>query len=108
MICYIPARSGSKRIKNKNIKILSGKPIIIHTINQIKKLKFIKQIYVSTDSKKIKKIVSKYKIETLDLRKKELSKDKTNFIQLIRHDIDRYAKKIIPMKYCLYCHKCIS
>lgn len=93
MICYIPARAGSKRIKNKNIKRLFGKPVIVHTINQIKKLKFIKQIYVSTDSEKIKKILSKYKIETLDLRKKELSKDKTNFIQLIRHDIDRYAKK---------------
>ena len=75
MICYIPARSGSKRIKNKNIKILSGKPIIIHTINQIKKLKFIKQIY-GLQIQKNKKIVSKYKIETLDLRKKNCQKIK--------------------------------
>ena len=93
MICYIPARSGSKRIKNKNIKKLYGKPVIIRTIDKIKKLKFIKKIYVSTDSKKIKKLLFKENIETLELRKKNLSTDKSNFIQLIRYDIDRFVKK---------------
>ena len=70
MICYIPARIGSKRIKEKNIKKLNNLPVIGHVIREVKKLKFIKKIYVSTDSKKIKKIVEKIGAETLDLRKK--------------------------------------
>ena len=71
MIVYIPARSGSKRIKNKNIKLLDGKPLITHVINIAKKLNFISNIFVSTDSSKIANICNKQGIETLKLRKKE-------------------------------------
>ena len=39
MIAIIPARSGSKRIKNKNIKLFKGKPIIYWVINELKKIK---------------------------------------------------------------------
>lgn len=37
-ICIIPARSGSKRIKNKNIKLIENKPLIVHTIEIAKSL----------------------------------------------------------------------
>ena len=70
MIAYIPARLGSKRIKQKNIKKLNGKPLIAHVIENLKKLKFIEKICVSTESNKIKKIVTKYNVITLKLRKK--------------------------------------
>ena len=53
---YIPARKNSIRIKNKNIKFLNGKPLIDYTLEAAKKSKFIKYIYVSTDSNKIKSI----------------------------------------------------
>ena len=52
-ICIIPARSGSKRIKNKNIRIFHNKPIIYYSIRSAKKTKLFNKIYVSTDSKKI-------------------------------------------------------
>ena len=45
----IPARSGSKSIKNKNIKSFSGKPLIAHTIIIAKKLKKVKKIIFSSD-----------------------------------------------------------
>ena len=38
-ICLIPARSGSKRIKNKNIKMFHGKPIIAYAIDNAIKSK---------------------------------------------------------------------
>ena len=60
MFAYIPARSGSKRILNKNIKLFKGKPIILYVIENLKKLNFIDEIYVSTDSIKIQKKVKKY------------------------------------------------
>ena len=58
-LAYIPARKNSLRIKNKNILNLEGKPLITHTLSAAKKSKYINDIYVSTDSNKIKTIVIK-------------------------------------------------
>ena len=55
-ICIIPARSGSKRIKNKNIKRFGGKPIISYAIRLAQSSGLFKRIVVSTDSYKISKI----------------------------------------------------
>ena len=44
VLAVIPARSGSKRVKNKNIKSLGGKPLIAHTILSAKKSKYINDI----------------------------------------------------------------
>ena len=52
----IPARSGSKGLKNKNIKPFLGIPLLVHSINFAKKLKFINKIILSTDSNKYKQI----------------------------------------------------
>ena len=62
-IAIIPARAGSKRIKNKNIKIFKGKPMVAWTIIAAKKSKIFNHILVSTDSKKISKIAVKYGAE---------------------------------------------
>ena len=51
-ILIIPARSGSKRIKNKNIKKLGGKPIIYWAIKAAKQSRLFNEIHISTDSKK--------------------------------------------------------
>ena len=52
-ICIIPARKGSKRIKNKNIKLFAGKPLISYVIRIAKKSKLFSRVIVSTDSKKL-------------------------------------------------------
>ena len=53
IICILPARGGSQRIKNKNILKLFGKPIISYSIQTAIKSNLFNEIYVSTDSKKI-------------------------------------------------------
>ena len=53
-IAIIPARGGSKRIKNKNIKLFRGKPMIYWTIKAAKKSKLFDEIFVDTDSNRIK------------------------------------------------------
>jgi len=83
MIAIIPARSGSKRIKNKNIKLFKGKPIIYWVINELKKNKKIKKIVVSSDSKKILNIAKKFGADTLLKRSKKLSDDKTPFQNVV-------------------------
>ena len=59
IVGIIPARKNSKRIKNKNIKLLNGKPLIEYTIIEAKKSKLLDKIIVSTDSPIIKKISGK-------------------------------------------------
>ena len=55
IVCFIFARGGSQGLKNKNIKILNGKPLIAYSIEKAKKINMISDIIVSTDSKKIEK-----------------------------------------------------
>ena len=55
-VAIIPARKGSKRIKNKNIKLFNGKPIIAWSIEEAKKTKIFDEIIVTTDCEKIARI----------------------------------------------------
>ena len=62
---FIPARSGSKSVKDKNIFKLNNKPLIYYTFQTLKKIKEIKKIVFSTDSKKYIKIAKNFgKFET--------------------------------------------
>lgn len=63
-ICIIPARGGSKRIPNKNIKIFNGNPLITYTIDIIKKSKLFDKIIVSSDNPKTLKIAKKNNCST--------------------------------------------
>lgn len=54
MIVLIPARGGSKRIPEKNIKTFLGTPIITRVINELKVSNFFDEVYVTTDSNDIK------------------------------------------------------
>ena len=56
IIAIIPARSGSKTIKDKNIRELGKKPLIAWSIESCLRSKSISKVYVSTDSKKYAKI----------------------------------------------------
>ena len=74
-IAIIPARGGSKRIKNKNIKLFRGKPMIYWTIKAAKKSKLFDEIFVDTDSNRIKKISVRYGAKVPFLRNPKLAKD---------------------------------
>lgn len=101
-ICIIPARGGSKRIPNKNIKFFSGKPIIQHVIDILKKSKLFKIIIISSDSEKILKIAKKNKCAT-HLRKKNLSDDYTTTTDVINNVIKDYQNKInFDKVFCVY------
>jgi len=94
----IPARGGSKGIKNKNIHQLNGLPLIYHTINEGLKSKLLTDIIVSTDSIDIKNISEKYGAECPFIRPKELSTDDALAIPTIQHAVRTY-EKIVGFKY---------
>ena len=76
IIAIIPARSGSKRFRFKNIRIFNGKPLFIWSMLSAQKSKYIDQIYLSTDSKKINEIAKKNGFMINKLRAKKLARDK--------------------------------
>ena len=65
-VALIFARGGSKGLPNKNIKLINNKPLIYYSIKQAKSCSFIKDVYVSTESKKIKEIAIKYGAKIID------------------------------------------
>ena len=65
LIALIPARSGSQRIKNKNIYNLNNKPLIAYSIKSALKSKIFDRIIVSTDSLKYAKIAKRYGADVL-------------------------------------------
>jgi len=92
-ICIIPARAGSKRIKNKNIKLFHSKPIIYWTIKAAIESRCFSKIIVSSDSKKILKISEKFGAIKNKLRPKYLSKDKSSMDDVIKYELFREQKK---------------
>ena len=83
ILAVIGLRSGSKSLKDKNIKILNGKPLFYYILKAAKKSKYINKIAISTDSKKYKKIVKKYCVDCLYDRPKKLSLDNSEEIFFI-------------------------
>ncbi len=86
IIAVIPARGGSKGIKNKNLKILKKKPLIYWSIKSAKESKLIEDFFVTTENLRIKKVALKYGSKVID-RPKALSKDKSKTIDVIKHAI---------------------
>ena len=87
ILAVIPARSGSKGLKNKNIKNLCGHPLIAWTINNAVKSKYIDKVLVSTDSEKIATISKKYGASVPFLRPKKYATDTSNDFVVINHAI---------------------
>jgi len=85
VLCTICARGGSKGVKNKNIRILAGKPLIAHTIEQAKESGVCDAIVVSTDSDKIMEVAKKYGGDVFFKRPAELSTDTAPKLPVIRH-----------------------
>ena len=94
VLAIIPARAGSKSIKNKNFIKIKNKPLIRYTIDEAKKSRLINQIYISSDSKRIIKLAKFHKINYL-LRPKKISSDNAKTIESVKHLIKHFKKKII-------------
>ena len=101
-ICIIPARSGSKRIKNKNIIKINGTPIIAQTIKIARQSKLFKRIIVSTDAPKIAEIAVKYGAEVPFLRSKDLSNDYAPITKVIIDTIHKIKSFKEKFHFCIY------
>ena len=84
ILAVIPARSGSKSVKDKGIKPLGGRPLIAWSIKVGLACKKIDQVIVSTDSDKYAQLAKFYGAEVIN-RPAELAQDKTPMISVLQH-----------------------
>ncbi len=91
ILAFIPARSGSKRIPDKNIKLLDGKPLIAYTIEAAKTSKQINRIVVSTDSKDIAAVSRQYGAEVPFMRPEDISQSDSTEMQFFEHALSWFA-----------------
>ena len=97
-LAVVPARSGSKNIKRKNIYKINSKPLISYTFEQLNKSK-LKKKFVLTDDKKIKSIAKKFNINTDYFRPKKFSKDRTSLSSTLLHFYKWLNKKKVNFDY---------
>lgn len=91
-IAVITARSGSKGLKDKNIKILNGKPLMAYSIEAARESGCFSCIHVSTDSEEYAKIAMKYGAEVPFLREAELASDTSDTWDVLRAVLERYQQ----------------
>ena len=94
-ICLICARGGSRGVPNKNIRIVSNKPLIAHTITSAINSKLFSHVVVSTENKNIAQISKKYGAEVPFIRPKNLALDTTPVGDVFIHAI----KKLYSLGY---------
>lgn len=88
VIAIIPARGGSKRLTDKNIFPLSGKPLMAYTIDACKRSKYINEIFVSSDSQTILDVGSAYGATPIK-RDASLADDTTPKVVAIRNVVEQ-------------------
>ena len=87
IVAIIPARSGSKGVKNKNIRPLGGVPLIVYSIAAALKSTLINRVIVSTDSEEYAELSRSYGAETPFIRPVDISGDLATDIEFFRHAI---------------------
>lgn len=88
ILAIIVARKGSKGIPNKNTKLLKDKPLIGYTFQEVKKVKSIDRVILSTDDNKAIELAHNYNIEVPFVRPEYLSNDKSDTKDVIRHALE--------------------
>ena len=91
-IAIIPARSGSKGLKDKNIRLLNGKPLLAYTIEAALQSECYDTVMVSTDSEEYAKIAREYGAEVPFLRGDENSKDNASPWEVMKEVLLKYRE----------------
>lgn len=92
-IAVIPARSGSKGVKDKNIRQLCGKPLLAYSVETALKANIFDRVHVSTDSERYQEIAQKYGADVPFLRKPDMASDTASTWDAMRFVLDEYKKR---------------
>jgi len=96
ILAVIPARSGSKSVKDKNIRPLGGRPLMVWSIKAGLACKKIDKVVVSTDSEKYAQLAKFYSAEVIN-RPAELAQDDTPMIKVLQHTLKANSADLIVL-----------
>lgn len=91
-LAIIPARSGSKGLKDKNIKLLNGKPLLAYSVEAAKNSEIFEEIHVSTDTILYADIAIEYGASVPFLRSGKNSTDTASSWDVVRETISKYEE----------------
>ena len=92
ILTVIPARSGSKGVKDKNIRKLNGKPLIGHAIEKALSINRLSKVIISTDSLEYAEIAESYGAEVPFIRPAELADSSTRLHHVMKHALDFFDR----------------
>lgn len=84
-VALIPARSGSKGLPDKNVKLISGKPLIAWSIERARSSELVDEVYVSTNCPRIASISRSYGAKAPFLRPQSISMDQSSTESAVQH-----------------------
>ena len=90
-LAIIPARSGSKGLPDKNIKLLCGKPLLAYSVEAALKSGMFDTVHVSTDSEEYARIAKECGADVPFLRSEETASDTASSVSVILEVLERYA-----------------
>ncbi len=97
ILIVVAARAGSKRVKNKNARLLAGKPLLAYTIEQAVRWGGHAKLIFSSDSKKMAALAKSYGADVIFKRPAELASDRSGKMDVIRHALkaaeDHYQER---------------
>jgi CMP-N,N'-diacetyllegionaminic acid synthase len=91
-LAVIPARSGSKGLADKNIRLLNQKPLLAYSVEAAKASQIFDEIYVSTDSEKYAEIAVEYGAKVPFLRSRENASDTASSWDVVKEAIRKYEE----------------
>lgn len=92
-LAVIPARSGSKGLKDKNIKELNGRPLMAYTIEAALEAGIFDEVSVSTDSEAYAEIARAYGAKVPFLRQEQLASDQAGTWDVVRWTMQEYRRR---------------
>ncbi|MGJ8692781.1 MAG: cytidylyltransferase domain-containing protein [Thalassotalea sp.] len=92
VLAFIGARSGSKGLIDKNIKLLNGKPLMAWTILAALQSQYIDEVVVSTDSKVYAEIAEKYGAKVI-IRPQALASDTASLMAALNHSVMHFQQQ---------------
>lgn len=100
IVAIVPVKGTSERIENKNIRLLDGKPLFLHTIEKLLSCNFLDEIYLDTESEKIIDLVSDYENLKIMKRNPELANNKTDGHKLFMNEVENIEADIYVQILC--------
>jgi CMP-N-acetylneuraminic acid synthetase len=88
VVAVVPARGGSKRLARKNLRLLGGVPLLVHTVRAALAARRVDGLYVSTEDREIARVAAAAGAAVID-RPAELSADAAQGDAVLRHALER-------------------